>query len=222
MNKRRIFAGLLVLTLLSTCIISGTFAKYTTSAEGSDNARVAKWGIQAPAALDVDMFDGAYDGTVTSKDGTNVVAPGTTKTATVTLASLTGDAPEVDYKFETKLTVDPSASTTIAQLDALENFKWTLKKPGDASATEYATFALLKAAFDGMSKETVKANNLPTGWATGDNKIDIGWKWLYEEGATDVKKASNSEADTAVGNMAAAGSLDTFTVTLSVEATQID
>jgi len=41
----RIASILLVVTLLSTCVISGTFAKYITKAEGEDQARVAKWGI---------------------------------------------------------------------------------------------------------------------------------------------------------------------------------
>jgi len=41
----RIASILLVVTLLSTCVISGTFAKYVTKAEGKDQARVAKWGI---------------------------------------------------------------------------------------------------------------------------------------------------------------------------------
>ena len=41
----RVFSLLLALTLISTCAISGTFAKYVTKAEGKDQARVAKWGI---------------------------------------------------------------------------------------------------------------------------------------------------------------------------------
>ena len=40
----RVFSVLLALTLISTCAISGTFAKYVTRAEGEDAARVAKWG----------------------------------------------------------------------------------------------------------------------------------------------------------------------------------
>ena len=31
--------------LLTTCVISGTFAKYTTSNNGSDSAKVAAWGL---------------------------------------------------------------------------------------------------------------------------------------------------------------------------------
>lgn len=41
----RLLSLLLVMTLISTCAISGTFAKYVTKAEGKDQARVAKWGI---------------------------------------------------------------------------------------------------------------------------------------------------------------------------------
>ncbi|MDE6767712.1 MAG: hypothetical protein K2J35_05915, partial [Eubacterium sp.] len=41
----RIASALLVLCLLTTCVISGTFAKYVTSNDGSDSARVAKFGV---------------------------------------------------------------------------------------------------------------------------------------------------------------------------------
>ena len=37
----RIASVLLVAVILTTCAISGTFAKYVTSGNGSDNARVA-------------------------------------------------------------------------------------------------------------------------------------------------------------------------------------
>ena len=41
----RIASVLLVAVLISTCAISGTFAKYVTKVSGTDSARVAKWGI---------------------------------------------------------------------------------------------------------------------------------------------------------------------------------
>ena len=49
MKKNLIFraAGiLLVLVLATTCIISGTFAKYTTGATAEATARAAKWGVE--------------------------------------------------------------------------------------------------------------------------------------------------------------------------------
>ena len=45
----RIASVLLVAVLLSTCAISGTFAKYVTTDSGSDTARVAKWGVTVVA-----------------------------------------------------------------------------------------------------------------------------------------------------------------------------
>ena len=52
----RIASILMVATLITTCAISGTFAKYVTKASGEDKARVAKWGI----VLDV-QATGAFD-----------------------------------------------------------------------------------------------------------------------------------------------------------------
>ena len=41
----RLASVMLMLCLITTCAISGTFAKYTTSDSAKDSARVAKWGI---------------------------------------------------------------------------------------------------------------------------------------------------------------------------------
>ena len=41
----RIAACLLVVTMLSLCMVSYTYAKYTTSDNATDSATVAKWGI---------------------------------------------------------------------------------------------------------------------------------------------------------------------------------
>ena len=99
----RIASILLVVTLLSTCVISGTFAKYVTKAEGKDAARVAKWGVlvsvegdsafktqyetdetgtnaypgefSVVANADYDLIDAALDPTTSGAE--RVVAPGT-------------------------------------------------------------------------------------------------------------------------------------------------
>lgn len=79
----RTASALLVLVLLTTCIISGTFAKYTTSASGGDSARVAYWGFDKAASINIDLFDDTYNNVASSGeiDGiSNVIAPGTSKT----------------------------------------------------------------------------------------------------------------------------------------------
>lgn len=214
----RLASVLLVCVLLTTSIISGTFAKYTTSTSASDSARIAKWGIGAPADLSFKLFDlKAFDnGKVASSDTTNVLAPGTSHEQPINLFTITGAAPEVMYNYTVALTVNAENSTTIAKLDSLAGFKWTLTKPGTtATKQEFATFAELKAAVDGLSQTNIAPNTLPTGYATGTNTMVIGWAWEFDDPA-------NNAADTAAGDAAAAGTLDTFTLTLSITAEQVD
>lgn len=104
----RIASVLLVLVLLSTSIISGTFAKYVTSGEVEDSARVAKFGVVVTgsgslfdktyyAATQNTPANGAEDTdnvTLTVEAEQNVVAPGTKNDDGLTL-SVTG-TPEVD------------------------------------------------------------------------------------------------------------------------------
>ena len=80
MSFMRMAALMLLLCLASTCAISGTFAKYTTSGEATDVARVAKWGVTVSASA-MNVFDKTYDGSgdlsVDSSTAEDVVAPGT-------------------------------------------------------------------------------------------------------------------------------------------------
>lgn len=42
----RLVAVLAVTMMFTMCFVGGTFAKYTSSATGTDNANVAKWDIE--------------------------------------------------------------------------------------------------------------------------------------------------------------------------------
>ena len=106
----RIASILLVVTLLSTCVISGTFAKYVTKAEGEDQARVAKWGVLVTVegnefADKYKATDEAYkeDGgvyAVVSANGDKVVAPGTSaKEADMALVATVKGTPEVAARY---------------------------------------------------------------------------------------------------------------------------
>ncbi len=66
----RIASILLVATLLTTCAISGTFAKYVTKASGEDSARVAKWGIVLGISGG-DVFDIQYPTHEVAETGDN-------------------------------------------------------------------------------------------------------------------------------------------------------
>lgn len=119
----RIAAGLLVLTLITSCFVGGTFAKYVTKAtgDGNDLARVAMWGVKVETGSS-DLFATSYakdtpdgagnyykdsktgdniENTVVSSTGEKVVAPGTKKEG-VSLFSITGK-PEVAVNVKLEL-----------------------------------------------------------------------------------------------------------------------
>lgn len=106
----RLATVLLVLTLLTTSVVSGTFAKYTTEDKASDMARVAKWGVELQAVGN--LFSDSYYNTAVLQNDANlsvqsynqtddVVAPGTSNTEGFTF-KLNG-TPEV--KTETKFLI---------------------------------------------------------------------------------------------------------------------
>ena len=84
----RIASFLLVAVLLSTCAISGTYAKYTSQITAQDSARVAKWDFQVNSVtansntFEFELFktvldsDGSVESDILPNDGT-IIAPGT-------------------------------------------------------------------------------------------------------------------------------------------------
>lgn len=100
----RVASVMLVLVLMTSSVISGTFAKYTTQDSGKDNARVAKWGVELQVFGN--LYGDTYDDLIVLNDDPNiavqssnktddVVAPGTKNTGKPFEVSLRG-VPEVD------------------------------------------------------------------------------------------------------------------------------
>lgn len=215
----RLASALLVLTLMTTCAISSTFAKYTTSTTGGDKARVAYWGFDQGADTTIGLFDGNYTNVTSSGevDGfSNVIAPGTEDTAEFAFGytnyktnAIT--APEVAYTF----TVTPTITGDYDELDANPSFKWTLKKPNDAKATEYQTVAALladikKLSGDASGSKSYQPGELPAAFTSADENYTIGWKWDYN---------GNDDKDTALGN---SQTLENVTFNITITATQVD
>ena len=51
----RVAAFLFILTMISTCAFATTFAKYITSENSTDTARVAKWGVTVEVTGEKDI-----------------------------------------------------------------------------------------------------------------------------------------------------------------------
>ena len=225
----RLASVLLVLTLLSTSVISGTFAKYTTSDSSYDSARVAKWGFEATDSSIVldDLFKSAYNGTVNSETA-DVVAPGTTNSVKLSFAydTTTIAAPEVDYNFT--VLAEVTSDTSYDDLDDNPNFYWTLTGPNNLNG-EYQTVALLLEAINkldgqyGSAGKKYEANTLPTTFYGESNQdaaeYEIGWNWVFETKEGEVVDADQDALDTAMGN---ADALDSLEITITITATQVD
>ena len=116
-NKTVKFMALvLFVTILAIILVSGTYAKYTTSATGSDTATVAKWSIKlgdediaksTEKTFAIDLFstitntDGSEEKNVKKTDGT-LIAPGTM--GSFTLLSLKNES-EVNAKYSVTYTL---------------------------------------------------------------------------------------------------------------------
>lgn len=84
-NVWKAAAFLLILCLVSTVMISGTYAKYTSEFSGQDTALVAKWNIIATGGsiglteggmADLDLFNHNLTNIATASGGAYFIAPG--------------------------------------------------------------------------------------------------------------------------------------------------
>ena len=209
---------LLALVLATTCFVGSTFAKYITAAEGEDSARVAKWGVTIVAESDVFAIEYAEDvtpntGTLSVKSDVDVVAPGTTGTATLfTIAGV----PEVDVQLDVslgaiKMVTLPAADATYLNYntpavddtyDLAEDYKpvkWTLTKDGAAITNDSSV------QLTGVNLDVINAyleDELSGKYEVEDadfadlvGEYELSWTWAFD--------GVNDPADTTLGQIAA-------------------
>ena len=113
----RLASILLVCVLLSTSVISGTFAKYTSSATTNDSAKVAKWSVlvndedvagTTEKSITIDLFNtvldtktGEKETDIEANDGT-LIAPGTKGSFVIELTN----SSEVNATYDLVFTVE--------------------------------------------------------------------------------------------------------------------
>ena len=208
----------LLFTLISTCMMTGTLAKYVTEGSGYDTARVAAWGVEINAGLPVGgLFSDTYDAddatyTLTQESvisaGGNVVAPGTE--GVMSGFAITG-TPEVACR----ITVDVNTTTSVLSgwLDAsgtaaYEPIEWTLVN-GSTPIVSGGTFAQLVSALNAISFDVPPNVNL----AGAGIDYAISWEWPFSTSAT------NDDNDTNLGNLATP---PTVTLDFDIIVTQIN
>ena len=224
-------AGLLLaLVLVTSCFVGSTFAKYTTSADATESARVAKFGVTLNANAGR-MFSKTYtktdtsftlaENTVVSSDESKLVAPGTD--GRMAEFGMTG-RPEVAVRVSYEVKQFELTNWTTNGTDEYCPLVFTVNgveyKIGNTGITNVAQLqTAVKNAINAYTKD-YEANQDLSG-KTADN-LQIAWKWAFED--TAVGAYQTDAKDTALGNRAAnnvadAGKID-FAVTMTV--TQID
>lgn len=209
MKKEKVLVvfAILVLILATTMLtISNTSAKYITSANGTDSARVAHWNINTTNNIK-DLFASSYTNVTPGSEEQGVIAPGTSGTYSFT----------IDGDVETAYTLSIIASGSDEVNGAVSDYnpiKYSFTKPntGDNKeskptiTTDNMTFEELKSAINGIDdgKQVHKAGSL-----SGDT-YTIGWTWELD---------GNDEKDTLLGNLVSKGD-KTISLSVNIVATQ--
>ena len=220
----RLASGLLVAVLLSTCAISGTYAKYVTSSNAGDSARVAKWGVTFTAQSDLFQTSYTTDDTdytgmslsVKSSDTKNVVAPGTAGTG---YSFATNGTPEVSYRVTFATTKDTTPETVfLGSSDKYYPVVFTLKFNNSAVTISTQAISDVLAAvanctyyFDVNDAKYYVSTDGGANWGAAQDDapaLELSWAWDFDDngaGTNDVK-------DTALGNLAAGMAVTGYSV----------
>ena len=225
----RLMSIVLLFTLVSTCLLGGTLAKYVSEVSGTATARVAEWGFTG-MENSVDVFKTAYAGTlgtsstVAASNGDLLVAPGTTGAFGFTF--LSGKS-EVATKITFAVTETNTGDIPIVYQYGSDYYsnKFAkgnayLKEPNGSTFTtvtiagDLDDMAIAMAGTYAIVPPNVDYNTLATG--------SIKWFWAFEQDATDNTGSDISgrdAADTALGRKSPA---DTVTLIVKLTATQVD
>jgi len=200
---------ILALTMITLMIVSGTFAKYTSSATGSDTATVAKWSIK-----------------VGSGDGVEIA--GSSSTVSFDLFSTIKDedgGSEADVAGKASGTAVGSTSATakIIAPGTSGSFDIIVKNESEVNATYSIAFESnntsipIEFSTDGTTwKSTLSEANV-TNAAINMNSAaqtkTVYWRWAYDV------SAARDTADTNLG-VAAQTSPASVTLSATISATQ--
>jgi hypothetical protein len=206
-NTFRVAALLLVACLISSVMLSGTFAKYTSKYAGQDKALVARWSLDikegddhgfalAPdEAATLDLFGHTYSTNMLNADGHPIIAPGVDGEFVLNLTNNSDVAADIDF-----VITEEVGSADVPMEFSFNNFTSTI---GDYSA--------LQAALNDL--------NIHLAELGGSDTRTVYWRWKYD-GTTGTTGATD-ESDTALGVASASDASRTqYTLTIEVTATQ--
>lgn len=227
----RLASALLVLVLLTTCAISGTFAKYVTTGDAAtDSARVAKWGVTITSTDEMfynsykDLAGGNNKATYTADEdsdgitvqasvqGTKIVAPGTNGAL---VALDVAGTPEVD----TQVTYAATLTLQNWEVESDEYCPIIITVNSEdyyVGKTDIEDIDDLKAEVEAAIVAKGARYHTNDDLSAVEDDLQVSWRWEFEKNTvtsqTDVK-------DTALGDAATAA---TIALEVTATITQID
>ena len=199
-NKTVKFMALvLFVTILAIILVSGTYAKYTTSATGSDTATVAKWSIKlgdediaksTEKTFAIDLFstitntDGSEEKNVKKTDG-SLIAPGTM--GSFTLASLKNES-EVNAKYSVTYTLSNESGVPL---------EFTTNKDDESSWK--SDFTAVNVSNEALATDATATT------------ATVYWRWAF------TKDTARDTSDTTLGT-----TTPTVTLTAKIDVEQAD
>ena len=220
----RVASALMVAVLLSTCAISGTFAKYITEKESTDTARVAKFGVDLAVTVD-GAFATEYDADTTATDKLGVAIAKTVVASSTDSDNLVAPGTKGDLMASATIAGTPEVAVNVKQEATLVLTGW------EVNGTYYCPLVITVdgTKFYGMDY-TSAAEFIAAVEAALDSDVNyapntdlteshsVTWAWAFE--GTDGKQTD--ELDTALGNYAAKTGDIGISFTYKVTVTQID
>lgn len=188
-HAARLGALALALTLVSTCLMGGTLAKYTTTVTGTATATVAKWSFKAnEQTATINEIKLGDTLSYNEKDiNKNVIAPGTEGSFDIKLDG-TGSEVGIDYAIEIAKGTAMGDSKLPSNLVFSTNMISGDNKGKPLTALSTESNSPLKGTInynDGSKKKT----------------ITIYWKWPYDTDTGTTNNDTNDTTDSGIGNI---------------------
>jgi len=186
--------AILLSMVIATSVFVGTLSKYRTSNTLSDEAVVAKFGLNVPNTIN--LFSDSYTNVLADEAGKKIIAPGT----------------EGQYTFEITGTSEV-AYIVSAEVDVTYSDEWDDYAPlrFSVNGTDWTDFATFKTNLtNALASSTMAPNTLY------ENAQTIYWQWPFSV------SEENDLKDTNMGNLAAEGTAPQVSMDVKISATQVD
>jgi hypothetical protein len=238
-NTFRVAALLLVACLISSVMLSGTFAKYTSEYAGQDTALVARWDLTmtdgetefsvAPNVATLDLFSHLYDTNILSTAGTEkIIAPGVSGDFVLSLTNNSDVAAEIKFDISKTGAEIPMqfAITDNEDFDFDDEDYQDLILDDIGELTDALNGALSDEIFDESYQNGLIELAASDDESNSKSTIKVHWRWPF--GTSDLVNDETNVADTTLGTDSAAaaappdGQRTSYTLNIAITATQVE